>query len=101
MRDQIYADLEAERVRQDGRRSGPDHDRKHTTAYWGLILSMHYGLVMKLSMRSWRDIDQEPRGPSRRSDSLVRGQLVKVAAICVAWIERIDEQPDENLEPLP
>ncbi len=82
----VYADIRAERARQDAQWGGPEHDDRH-------IIS------------DWRDYRQkfEHRASvtvSGSNQAMRRDALVKIAALAVAQVEALDrEHPRASLSP--
>jgi hypothetical protein len=74
MRD-VYADIRAERDRQDAQWGGPDHDEHHTPGEW------------RAFRRKFEDRADKPLGVPV---DMRRDALVKIAALAVAQIEAMD-----------
>lgn len=72
----IYAQIEAERGRQDEQWGGPAHDDPQPRGKWLALIAEHRDRALKL--RRW-------------SDSF-RHRLVVIAALCVAAIEAHDRR---------
>ena len=74
MRNDIFKEIEAERVAQDERWGGPEHDDKHGSYDWIAFITRNVGLAVT---RPW-----DAREFRRR--------MVRVAALAVAAVEWVD-----------
>lgn len=75
----VLHDVHAERMRQD-KKFGP---QSHDDGTWGLVLGEEFGEVCEAAL-------DRRRTPRADRDSLLRAELVQVAAVAVAWVEAID-----------
>jgi hypothetical protein len=70
----VFADIRAERARQDAKWGGPEHDDGHALVEWAHFIREH--------------LDKALRGPFAKT----RRRMVEVAALAVAAIEAWDRQ---------
>jgi hypothetical protein len=74
MRNDIFKEIDAERIAQDQRWGGPEHDDKHGSYDWIAFITRNVGLAVT---RPW-----DAREFRRR--------MVRVAALAVAAVEWVD-----------
>ena len=79
----IYAQVQAERERQDAKWGGPDHDANHTAGDWISFIAEHADKALRAEM-----------GPIDGDADLdeYRRRLIEVAALAVAAVEALDKQ---------
>lgn len=87
-RNNVYAEIDLERLRQDHQWGGPSHDDRHDPRAWTDFIVIQVG---KALVENWRHLTD--RVLIRR---LVRGRLIKIAALSVAGIEAIDRQAERE-----
>lgn len=97
----VVSEVVHERVVQRGRFGNP-HDDTHSRDTWGTILGAYVGHVHE-TVRQMGNITPSEEARLRAVDDYgltltLRGQLVKVAATAVAWIEAIDRREARNAE---
>ena len=71
----LYDEIRDERCQQDDKHGGAEHDDDHSINDFIAFISKHSG----------RCVDAKPRE--------VRGHMIRVAALAVAVIEKIDRTP--------
>jgi hypothetical protein len=77
-RQQIYADIEKERNRQDAKWGGPEHDRGHLLEEWLDFIEKQISNL---------DVALETGGPVQEE---YRRRMINIAALAVAAIEVVD-----------
>jgi hypothetical protein len=82
----VYADIRAERERQDEQWGGPEHDDEHGPADW-----LHF--IDKQIIAGVFDVELGEQNPGS-----YRARLVKTAALAVAAIESHDRKSALNPE---
>jgi len=83
LRDPVFGEIGGERERQDRKWGGPSHDDEHSTNDFVAYINQHAGKAVDAPL----------------SDQ--RTQMIKVAALAVAVVEKIDRQVEEGLKPSP
>lgn len=89
MRAEILAAIDSERQYQDGR-WGHEFDDSHTPADWWVFVTFYF----TKALNSWK---LDKKDPFRVDNEILRKNLIKVAAIVVAWIEAIDRKTNANV----
>jgi hypothetical protein len=80
----VYAEVLAERAKQDAQWGGPAHDDTHTTDDW-------MGEVVQQVKKAAKDVGEaEMCGAS--VPPIVRARLIKIAALAIAGVESIDRK---------
>ena len=79
----VYADIRAERARQDAQHGGPEHDDTHTADEWLEFRAEYEQRVLDLLASPIEFIYEPADG---------RIALVKIAALVVAQIEALDRK---------
>jgi hypothetical protein len=77
----IYAQIDAERGRQDAQWGGAYHDNGHSRRIWSGLIGEHVDRATKLA-----------RSRSASSGDSYRHRLVVIAALCIAAIEAHDRK---------
>lgn len=80
-RREIFADIKAERSRQDEKWGGREHDRQHWPGDWCAFIFEHTAKAFAAAHR----------GPGDGDRSDYKARLIEVAALAVAAIESLDD----------
>ncbi len=76
----VFAEIAAERGRQDAKWGGPDHDDEHTTGNWTIWID----LIVEYAGKAYSpDNSDEAYANARR-------RFIEVAALAVAAVESIE-----------
>jgi hypothetical protein len=79
-RAEIYNAIDAERDYQDNQWGGFEHDQKHTIDNWVAFMLPYLGWAVKGD--NWEEDPEK-----------IKEGLIKVAALCVAALENLDNMP--------
>ena len=81
--EKIFLDIAKERGYQDSRWGGKEHDEKHSIDNWVAFMTPYLGAAVKGD--NWK-----------QDKAKTRTALIKVAALCVAALQSLDDMPDRR-----
>jgi hypothetical protein len=77
----IFEEVHNERVQQDAKHGGPEHDDLHTQEEWTMLVAHH-------NTGAWLKSDADEASRQR----LYRQQMLRVAALAIASVESFDRK---------
>lgn len=80
----IYDQIKAERIEQDKEWGGAKHDNQHHEGQWALIVMKLFGVLSKMIIGT--------SSPPKTRTLRMKNQVIKIAAVCVAWLEAIERR---------
>lgn len=86
----VYAQIRAERARQDGQWGGATADDRHSALEWIAIVTKHVGKAADYALDAETSAVSGPHPLAQGYRRAIRRRLVSIAAVCVAAIEAID-----------
>lgn len=81
MREEIYKQIEAERINQDAQCGGPEHDDEHEPCDWITFVEKQVDILHKAA---WGETEE----PTSYEEE--RQRWIKIAALAVASLEAMD-----------